>query len=243
MFSDPWNETKGFKYQITLKVTLKKYKPNGEIEFRPVYFNSTTKTVINHKFSLENAFQETLYRIDNWINKGSGWIVEWIKFQYINVSTYRPLSGSSYIKLPVELKSPEKGLINIKNKDQKCFLWCHVRHINPVKLRPQRIIQNDRKIANGLDYDGVWFLVWEKDFSKIETKSSICINVFCYENKMTFPIHVLDQECENLVDLLLVTDKNKSHYVYIKDFDRFMLHKTKNKNKIFFQKLFRVLQQ
>ena len=60
---------------------------------------------------------------------------------------------------------------------------------------------------------------------------------------MTFPIHVLDQECENLVDLLLVTDKNKSHYVYIKDFDRFMLHKTKNKNKIFFQKLFRVLQQ
>ena len=52
---------------------LKKYKPNGEIEFRPVYFNSTTKTVINHKFSLENAFQETLYRIDNWINEGSGW--------------------------------------------------------------------------------------------------------------------------------------------------------------------------
>ena len=34
--------------------------------------NSTTKTVINHKFSFENAFQETLYRIDNWINGGSG---------------------------------------------------------------------------------------------------------------------------------------------------------------------------
>ena len=51
---------------------LKKYKPNGEIEFRPVYFNSTTKTVINHKFSLENVFQEILYRIDNWINEGSG---------------------------------------------------------------------------------------------------------------------------------------------------------------------------
>ena len=29
--------------------------------------------LINHKFSLENAFQETLYRIDNWINEGSGW--------------------------------------------------------------------------------------------------------------------------------------------------------------------------
>ena len=69
LFSDLLNETKGFKYQITLKVTLKKYKPNGEIEFRPVYFNSATKTVINHKFSLENAFQEILYKVDNWINE------------------------------------------------------------------------------------------------------------------------------------------------------------------------------
>ena len=85
LFSDLLNETKGFKYQITVKVLLKKYKLNGEIEFAPVYFNSTTKTVINHKFSLENAFQEILYRIDNWINEGSGWIVESIESQCINI--------------------------------------------------------------------------------------------------------------------------------------------------------------
>ena len=92
LFIDFLNETKGFKYQITLKVMLKKYQPNGDIEFRPVYFNSTTKAMRNHKFSLENAFQEILYRIDNWINKGSGWIVELIESQHINISTYRPLS-------------------------------------------------------------------------------------------------------------------------------------------------------
>ena len=56
-FSELLNETKGFKYQITLKVMLKKYKPSGEFEFRPVYFNSTTKTVTNHKFSLEMLFK------------------------------------------------------------------------------------------------------------------------------------------------------------------------------------------
>ena len=72
LFSDLLSKAKGFKYQITLKVMLKKYKPNGEIKFRPVYFNSTKKTVINHKFSIENAFQEYLYGIDNWINEGSG---------------------------------------------------------------------------------------------------------------------------------------------------------------------------
>ena len=130
LFSDLLNETKGFKYQITLNVMLKKYKSNGEIEFRPVYFNSTTKTVINHKFSLENAFQEILYRIDNWINKGSGWIVELI-------STYKPLSESSYAKLPAELRSSNKRTNNIQNNEQKCFLWCHVRHINPVKIHPE----------------------------------------------------------------------------------------------------------
>ena len=108
MFSDLLNETKGFKYQIAVKVLLKKYKLNGEIEFAPVYFNSVTKTVINHRFRLENSFQEILYLIDNWINEGSGWIVESIESQYINISTYRLLSGSSYAKLPAELRSPKK---------------------------------------------------------------------------------------------------------------------------------------
>ena len=72
---------------------LKKYKPNREIEFAPVFFNSWTKTVIK----LEDFLQEILHMIDAWINEGSGWIVESIEFQYINISTDRPLSGSSYI--------------------------------------------------------------------------------------------------------------------------------------------------
>ena len=92
-----------------------------------------------------------MYRIDNWINKGSGWILELIEPQYINVATYRPLSGS-YVKLPVELKRP-KRLINIKNNDQKCFPWCHVRHINLVKIHPERTTREDKKLVNDFDYD------------------------------------------------------------------------------------------
>ena len=136
MFNDLLNETKGFKYQITVKVLLKKYKPNEEIDITPVYFNSSTKTIINNRFKLEHAFQEILYRIDAWITKGSGGIIESIESQYINVSTCRPLIGSSYIDLLIKLKHPRKGLIKIKNNDQKCFLWCHVRHNNPLKEHP-----------------------------------------------------------------------------------------------------------
>ena len=64
--------------------------------------------MINHRFRLENSFQEILYMIDVWINNGSGWIIELIESQYINTSTYRPLSGSSYMELPVELKVQKK---------------------------------------------------------------------------------------------------------------------------------------
>ena len=100
--------------------------------------------------------------IDVWINNRSGWNFESIASQYINISTYRPLAGSFYIDVPVE--SPRKGLINIKNNDQKCFLWCHVRHINPLKEHPERITKINKKIACTLNYDEIKFPVEEKDF-------------------------------------------------------------------------------
>ena len=71
----------------------------------------------------------------------------------------------------------------------------------------------------------------EKDYNKIEVKNYICINVLGYENGLVFPIYVSDKEFEDLMDVLLLTNDDKSHYVYIKYFERFMFHKTKNKNK------------
>ena len=69
---------KGFKYQITVKFLLKKYRSNGEIEVTPVYFNSSAKAIINHRYKLNKSFQDILYRINAWLNRGSGWIIELI---------------------------------------------------------------------------------------------------------------------------------------------------------------------
>ena len=71
----------------------------------------------------------------------------------------------------------------------------------------------------------------------METKNSIFINVFDYENKLRLPIYISAQKFENSMDLLLIIDENKSHYWYTKDFDRFMFQKTKNKNKNTFAKV------
>ena len=106
--------------------------------------------------------------IDAWINNGSGWIIESIELRYINISIYRPLLGSSYIELPIGLRSPKKGLLNIKTKEKKCFLWCHVRHINPSKEHPGEIKKVDKRLASSLKYHEIEFPVKEKDFKKIE---------------------------------------------------------------------------
>ena len=154
----------------------------------------------------------------------------------MNISIYSPLIGSTYIELPDKLKNPMKGLINIKSNDTKCFLCCHIRHLNLVKPHPERITKEDKKMINDLNYEGIAFPVSKRDYCKIERQKNICINVFCYENGLTYLVYLSDQKFHNSMDLVLITDENKSHYVYIKDFNRFMCNKTKNKNKKYFCK-------
>ena len=228
-------ELKGSKYQITLAVLLSKMKSSGEVEYSPVYFNSLTKTVINFdKLGLDQPFQEIIYRLDCWIIHGSGWIVEEIYSQYLNLSSYLPLSGSTYIKLPYELRHPMKGLINIKNDDNKCFLWCHARHLNINGVKLERITKKDKEIVTDLNYSSVDFPVSKKDYDK--SVEQININAFCYKNKIIYPAYLSNQSFNDCLDLLLISNNFNGHYVYIKDFNRLMFTKTKNKNKKYYCK-------
>ena len=83
--------------------------------------------------------------MDNEINEGTAWITESIEAQYANISIYSPLIGSTYIELPDGLKSPMRDLHNFKNNDNKCSLWFHIRHLNPLKIHPERITKVDKK--------------------------------------------------------------------------------------------------
>ena len=106
--------------------------------------------------------QEILNTIDKWVSEGSGWVINRIDSHYINVTLYKPLNGSSCIELPMELRNPKKGSINIKNKDDKCFRWCHSRHLNLQTEHPERIKKGDKQMINELNYDGIAFLVMQK---------------------------------------------------------------------------------
>ena len=222
---------KGFKYVETLKVTFQKKQGNG-ITTKTAFFNSKTKTLIN-AMEINEVLQlsrgEIVKAISQWLSEGSGWTITSIDSHYINLTQYQPLKGGSYIELPLELRNPNKGLINLQNKDECCFAWCHVRHLHQEK-KPQRIKKSDNvfikdKIVN---YDGIEFPVTIKDYNKIEKMNSININVFCYEEHQFFPIYISKEKFKDHMELLLITEGRKKHYVLIKDFNKLMYNQTKH---------------
>ena len=115
------------------------------------------------------------------------------------------------------------------------FLWCHVRHINPVKEHAERIKNTDRKPASNLNYDEIEFPVQEKDFKKVEVQNNICVNVFSYENQLVFPIYISDQIFKDTIDLLFLINDDQHHYAY--DLTHLcFIKQNKNNNKKWFCK-------
>ena len=227
------NEMKGLKYVETLTVTFEKMS-GDEMVNKTAYFNSTPQTIINQTEitdSSQLSKQQITNKIAQWISEGSGWTIQSVDGHYLNVVIYKPMEGSSYIKLPYELQNSSKGLINMKNDDLECFRWCHIRHLNPQDKDPQRIKKRDMPYVEKLNYEGIEFPVTIKQINRIEKQNSININVFGYEDKQTYPIYVSKEKYEDHMELLLITDDEDEHYVLIKDFNKFMYNKTKHKEK------------
>ena len=102
---------KGLKFVETLRVTLKKLAKD-EIVYKTAYFNSKPQTIINKteiNKSLQSSKDHILNMIAQWISEGSGWTVESVDNHYLNIVQYQPIKGSSYIKLPQELRHHRKG--------------------------------------------------------------------------------------------------------------------------------------
>ena len=74
-----------------------------------------------------------------------------------------------------------KGLINFKNEDHKCFMWCHVRFINSTNSHPERINKQDKTIAANLNYSDIVLPLDINDYEKIEDRFRMQVNVFSYE--------------------------------------------------------------
>ena len=226
-------QMKGIKFIETLTIYFEQQKGNQTVS-RIGYFNSKPKTITNandFQESLDVNVEQIMNDIHKWISEGSAWILKSINGHYINIIKYEPLTGSSYIQLPTELQHHQKGIINLQNRDNQCFRWCHIRHLNPRNDNPQRIKKTDKSFVEKLDYQGIEFPVSIKQDNKIETQNSININVFGYEKKQPYPIYVSKEKFDDVLNLLLISENENKHYCLIKDFNRFMFSKNKTQHK------------
>ena len=122
LFDKLLREKRDFKYVLSYKIILKKRINDNVHKYSTIYFNSWGKTVINGRYHLNDSFEEILNLLDILINESSAWIIDQIDGLNINTSNYEPLLGGSYIALPKVLNNSMKDLINLKNKDHKCFM-------------------------------------------------------------------------------------------------------------------------
>ena len=117
--------------------------------------------------------------VTNFQSTESAWFFKSVIDLEINNNDYKPLKGSSYMKLPDKIAA-RKAIINIQNKDNKCFMWSILRHfhLNDV-LNPERLYRL-KQYENDLNFKGISFPVKLTDISKFEKQNPNIpsINVF-----------------------------------------------------------------
>ena len=148
------------------------------------------------------------------------------------------MNASSYFPLPEKLKR-KKAIINPKNEDQKCFLWCVAIHEllkeNPDKKHPERITNELIRKADSFNTKGRNFPCEFSDINKFEkNNNNIAINVYGYEKKeKIFPLRISGKENRTVVDILLIENNGERHYCLIKNMSKlFSSQCSKRKRKI-----------
>ena len=186
------------------------------------YFRTKTKKVLestNVNKLVKDNFNKINLNIGEYQQNGTGWGFKNIKKLEINLVEYSPIKGSSYIDLPRWIKL-KKAIINPKNKDDKCFLWCVLRHLH-MKMRDNEIISDLKKYEDELVTKGLTFPMDVKDIRKFEklNPNIPSISVLSVEGK-SFQILKAPKDSRESIDLFLVTKDGRSHYTLIKNLSR-----------------------
>ena len=170
-----------------------------------------------------------LERIANLINGSSGGGSGWIFYKIINLElhtvSYRPLRGNTWIPLPKEL-ADKKAIINMKNKDNKCFMWCIKRALNPTNNHPERIDEKLIEKEDTLNMKGIEYPVSLKYINRFEKQNpEISITVLGFNEKdKVYPLHVSEyiyNRKHNIILLLIERDGVK-HYCLVKNPSRLL---------------------
>ena len=198
----------------------------GEIIIRPFAFHSDIEV------NLDGTDEEELYIMmtERIIEKmailqqatGSGWRLHSIIKLELHTASYNPLRGETWIALPKELAN-KKAIINMKNKGNKCFLWCVLRAFNPKDGSPERLDKKLKEKENTLNMEGIEYPVRLEDIDKFEKQNpSISITVFGYEEKSVYPLRNSNNTNMQHDIILILIKEGVNHYCLVKNPSRLL---------------------
>ena len=211
---------KNIKFRLILVGIIEKtsYNKDGirSIETVKGYFNSDTLENLrsnNEEELLERCIESIMAKIEAYSKDGSEWIFKEVEKLEIHTVEFNPTKGSSYIPLPDWIK--HKGaIVNIQNKDDKCFLWCILRYLHPRDSDKERIADL-KKYEFSLNTKDITFPMEVNKINKFEKLNPEIpgINVFSVNDKdEIYPLRMVKKDCKNTIDLFLIKEDGKFHY-------------------------------
>ena len=233
-----FNLNRNIKVLLCLHCKMKRTDSQGfttePIRFR---FHSKGQKLILESTDIYEIYEEMIDEIEEEIQKvenahGSGWVFVEVENLTLHTVIWDPLKASSYIKLPKELKN-KKAIINMENEDNKCFMWCVLRALNPSKDKhPSRIDKNLKSKEHTLNMDGITYPVDFQGIDRFEKQNpEISISVLGYNEEKVYPLKLSKYTgSEHDIILLLIKDGNNSHYCLVKNISA-LLYSQINKHK------------
>ena len=199
------------------------------------YFQSKTKINLegsNVTTFLKEMIKEIFNNLSIYQKNGSGWYFKEVVRLEIHIVEYKPMKGRSYLPFP-DFIMRKKAIINMQNKDNKCFLWSVLRYLQMNEAR----LTDLKKYENDLKFNEIKFPVSLKDITKFENQNPDLpgINVFSVnDDNKVYPLRINQKEYQKSLDLFFHSDGEKQHYSLLKNFSRLVrTQKTKDGRKIF----------
>ena len=236
------------KARLYLNCVMKRTDPGLGTIIRKFAFHSIGQKIITESTDVNEIYGEMVDEIEEEIQKveqaaGSGWVFLEVENLTLYTDIWDPIKGSSYIDLPKELKN-KNAIINMKNEDDKCFLWCALRALNPKDDHLERIDKDLKSKENTLNMSGITYPVDLKDIKRFEKQNpDISISVLGYsKDERIYPLRISkftkakkEEERKYNIVLLLIKNGDNSHYCLIKNLSALLTSQVnKHKGKFYF---------
>ena len=222
-------ENRGTKVKLILKCNMIREGLDGEI-ISPAVFHSNIRIILagtNEDDIYIRMTERILENMATFQSKGSGWRLHSIINLELHTARHIPLRMGTWVPLPKELAN-KKAIINMQNKDNKCFLWCVLCALNPKDGHPERVDKELKEKENTLNMDGIEYPVSLKDIDKFENQNlTISITVFGYNGKGVYPLRNSDNtDREHKIRLMLIEKDGVKHYCLVKSIERLLSSQT-----------------